>query len=134
MSEEIIKVLDELCKRFGIAVDWTSQNVMPYLQLIADKIIKLEIAEAIMGIMYAFIFLGIAFGLYPFAKFCFKKYEEDTWSCWNIGGTFSYIGTVFFAIVFLVMSMANIWSIVECIVFPEKVVFDFVRHYIEIMN
>ena len=26
MSEEIIKVLDELGKRFGIVIDWSNQN------------------------------------------------------------------------------------------------------------
>lgn len=30
MSDEIIKVLDDLSKRAGIAIDWTSQNVLPY--------------------------------------------------------------------------------------------------------
>lgn len=29
MSENIIKVLDELGKRFGIAIDWSSENVTP---------------------------------------------------------------------------------------------------------
>lgn len=30
MSEEIIKVLDNLAERFGVAVDWTSTNVSHY--------------------------------------------------------------------------------------------------------
>ena len=40
ISNEIIKVLDELCKKFGIAIDWTSQNVMPYLEQLAERFIK----------------------------------------------------------------------------------------------
>ena len=32
MSDEIIKVLDDLSDRVGITIDWTSQNVLPYLQ------------------------------------------------------------------------------------------------------
>ena len=32
MSEEIIKVLDALAEKFGVAVDWTSANVIPYLE------------------------------------------------------------------------------------------------------
>lgn len=32
MSEEIIKVIDELGKRFGIVIDWSNQNIIPYLQ------------------------------------------------------------------------------------------------------
>jgi len=29
MSAEIIKVLDYLCDKFGIAIDWTAENVWP---------------------------------------------------------------------------------------------------------
>ena len=31
MSDEIIKVIDELGKRFGIVIDWSSENVLPYI-------------------------------------------------------------------------------------------------------
>lgn len=37
MSNEIIKVLDDLSERLGIAIDWSSQNVMPYLQDLMDS-------------------------------------------------------------------------------------------------
>ena len=32
MSEEIIKILDDLGRRFGILIDWSSKNILPYLQ------------------------------------------------------------------------------------------------------
>ena len=46
MSDEIIKVLDALCDKLGIAVDWTSENVVPYLKLLIGKYIKYEIATS----------------------------------------------------------------------------------------
>lgn len=30
MSEEVIKILDALAEKFGLAIDWTSANVLPY--------------------------------------------------------------------------------------------------------
>ena len=45
VSSEIIEVLDYLGEKFGIAIDWTSNNVLPYLQTLADKFIKWEITE-----------------------------------------------------------------------------------------
>ena len=135
MSDEIIKVLDAICEKLGIAVDWTSENIMPYLEIIAEKVVRLELVEAVMGVIYAFIFLGIAVGLYFFAKFCFKKYKEiNGWNDWYIAGSCSYVGMVIFAVVFLLVFMTNIECIVECIVFPETVVFDFVTGYIESMK
>lgn len=40
MSEDIIKVLDNLAQKFGIAIDWTSQNAMPYLEDLAIGLSK----------------------------------------------------------------------------------------------
>lgn len=135
MSDEIIKVLDAICEKLGIAVDWTSEKIMPYLEVIAEKVVRLELVEAVMGVIYAFVVLGIAVGLGFFAKFCFKKHKElDDWNDWNIGGVFCCFLTVCFGITFLVVLMTNIGEIVECIVFPEKVVFDFVTGYIESMK
>lgn len=62
MSEEIIKVLDNLAERFGVAVDWTSTNVIPYLQELCSKYITYEIAISVtwlvIGIL-CLIFLSI---------------------------------------------------------------------------
>ena len=43
VSDQIIKVLDEVGKRFGLAIDWTQQNIVPYLQELSHKIINYEI-------------------------------------------------------------------------------------------
>ena len=32
VSDQIIKVLDNLCDKFGLAIDWSSKNVQPYLR------------------------------------------------------------------------------------------------------
>lgn len=48
MSDEIIKILDDLGQRFGIAIDWSSQNVMPYLQDLVRRFTTYEIATSIM--------------------------------------------------------------------------------------
>ena len=37
MSNEVIKVLDAFSQKFGIAINWTSENIMPYLQQLGEK-------------------------------------------------------------------------------------------------
>ena len=56
MSEEIIKVLDNLAERFGVAVDWTSTNVIPYLQELCSKYITYEIATSVTWLVIMFNF------------------------------------------------------------------------------
>lgn len=46
MSEEIIKVLDALSEKFGIAIDWTGENVLPYVEEFLPKITNWLIGEA----------------------------------------------------------------------------------------
>ena len=42
-SSQFIEVLDALCAKFGIVIDWTSQNVMPYLTDLATRLVSYEI-------------------------------------------------------------------------------------------
>lgn len=45
MSEEVIKILDALAEKFGLAIDWTSANVLPYLQQLCGKYVTYEIGK-----------------------------------------------------------------------------------------
>ena len=61
MSQEIIKVLDNLAQKFGIAIDWTSQNILPYLQDLMSRYISLQNAYAVTWIVISAIILIISF-------------------------------------------------------------------------
>ena len=65
MSDEIIKLLDDLGQRFGIAIDWSSENVLPYLQDLVRRFTTYEIAMSIMWLTIGMIFLlaGIIFSI-----------------------------------------------------------------------
>lgn len=39
MSEQVISVIDVICDKFGIAIDWTSENILPYIQELFQKYI-----------------------------------------------------------------------------------------------
>ena len=56
MSEEIIKVLDALAEKFGLAVDWTSANVVPYLEQLCGNYVNYEIATSVVRIMLWLLF------------------------------------------------------------------------------
>lgn len=125
MSEEIIKVLDALADKFGLAVDWTSANVIPYLEQLCGKYVNYEIATSIVWIL-----LGI--GLLVFAKFLTKKiktfYEKSdeldpdndyAWLC-----VLSSILMVIAIIAGIYIAIQQILDIVTCFTFPEKIVIE----------
>ena len=69
MSNEIINVLDNLAEKFGMAIDWTSQNVMPYLQELMGRFIKYKIATDV-------IWLIVGITIFIFSIILFKKMQK----------------------------------------------------------
>ncbi len=127
-SQEIINVLDYLCNKFGIAIDWTSENVMPYLEDLCGRYIQYEIYTSIAWMVVVFVTtLFVAIPL----PFLHKKAKELEWK--------DYYGTVCFAIIFwiifVIMCIVSIaviseqtFDIIECCTIPEKVIFEYVNN------
>lgn len=51
MDEQIINVLNNLCDKLGIVVDWTQQNIQPYLQELFEKYVRYEITTSAVWIV-----------------------------------------------------------------------------------
>ena len=77
MSEQIIEVLEYFGEKFGIAVDWTQENVLPYVTDLAQRIIKYNIFSDIM-FLCIFIALGaITINAFKVLYTNFKKAEKE---------------------------------------------------------
>ncbi len=84
MSEEIIKVLDDLGQRFGVVIDWTAENVLPYIEDLLKRIVYYEIATVSIELIITIIagtlalIFAIKFGIkiYKTYKAYSLKYEE----------------------------------------------------------
>lgn len=68
MSTEIIKVLDDLSKRFGVAIDWTDKNVMPYLQDLYVRYIRYRMCGAVLWLVIGIILLVISIKCFVWLK------------------------------------------------------------------
>ena len=126
VSGEIIKVLDALAEKFGIAVDWTSKNVVPYLEQLCGKYINYEIATSI---FYMLPFIGICIiGIVLFnqirknKEFGVERYSciEDDYTCRCL----AYVGVavIFFLGIFFIS--IQIIDIITCYTFPEKIILE----------
>lgn len=130
MSEEIIKVLDDLGDRFGIAIDWTSENVLPYLQNLMDRFITYNIAMDILYIVVcAVIILGAIIGIPKISRYAQKKVEENPCSDWDCG---IFVLNVFWVIASILSTMfllIFISDIIRCVTIPEVVVFNYLQQF-----
>lgn len=118
MSTEIIKILDAICEKFGIAIDWTSQNAIPYLEQVGEHIIQYELDSSILFILIAILSIILAIGMY------------------KIYGNKDYVGFSairFLAIICIIASIVichQFFDILAALTFPEKTIIEFISQYI----
>ena len=118
VSSEIIEVLDYLGEKFGIAIDWTSNNVLPYLQALVDKFIKWEISTSIVWIIIA-AFVMVAMIVLMNLKGVREINEETYGMLW--------IPIIALILASFMIICVQIFDIVECNLFPEKALYDFIK-------
>jgi len=110
MGNEIIKVLDALCDKFGIIIDWSSDNVFPYFKELCEKFIRWEIGTSITWIILAILAVVIV-GIIS-----------------KVGDSLFFIDELFYMVLtvaFIIIGF-QIFDIVECCTFPEKAIFDYI--------
>ena len=116
-SSQFIEVLDALCEKFGIAVDWTSQNVVPYLTDLAARIITYEIWTSAAWIVIAAIVFLIIWKMTK--NMCKTDASDDEW----VLGLVVRIGV---GILCFVVISVEVFDIIEALALPEKTLYDFV--------
>lgn len=124
MSNEIIKVLDHLCDKFGIAIDWSSNNVIPYLQDLMARITKYAIYTNILWLaMSILIISATVFALVKITKATKKSmYDWD----FIIGISF-LIGSIII-IIFFITGMYACQNLIEVNTVPEKYMIEMIRN------
>ena len=127
MSEEIIKILDDLAQRFGIAVDWTSQKVMPYIEEITRKIIRWELASSVIWLIVGMLCCLSILGWIRAIKYAKKQSEEDTYSLWDFGYLTFIVTSIFFGFAGIFLVVSQILNITEIIIFPEKTIILYLK-------
>lgn len=116
MSKEIIEVLDALSDRLGMSIDWTQNNIIPYLQEISSKYVNYEIATSIVWIVVGIILLIVA-------ALVIKKIKTDN--------DLEDDEVFWLTIIMVVCGVAGVWivltqvfDIVTCYTFPEKIIIE----------
>lgn len=122
MSEEVIKILDALAEKFGIAIDWTSANVLPYLQQLCSKYVTYEIATSVVWILIGICLLFIGKYVIEKAKYCWGKYNEDWHSYYDLATIWLGILAGCAIVGGIIVILCQTFDIVTCITFPEKII------------
>ena len=115
MSDAIIKVLNELCDKFGIAIDWTSDNVVPYLQDLMVRYSKYVCYTSIMWLIIGLIMIVI------FGVLLYKHLKQD----YAEGFIAFLLGCGM--MLGVCVSVNQVIDIIEITTIPEKVIIEDIR-------
>ena len=119
ISDQIIQVLDALCEKFGFAVDWTSENVIPYLTTLATKLVAYEIWTSVAWLVI--LLLGLSAAVMAIKKYRSIIFQDDIG--YVIIGVFGLVGGTF-AISGVIQ---QIMDIIKCLTFPEMFIFEYIQ-------
>lgn len=125
MSQEIINVLDNLGEKFGIAIDWSNENILPYLQ---DLIHRISIANAIqdsLTIIIGIVLLIIAAKIYKWGNK--KKQKESYWE-WKDEGILELWAIILLLFIGVVCIFGGIRYVIESIFIPEVTVINYLTN------
>ena len=125
VSAQIIEVLDAICDKFGIVIDWTSTNVLPYLQELAGKLVAFEIATSVAWIAIPIVLCCILFLIASYARK--KDMNSDVaFTCTLFGVGISVIGVIIIG--------TQIFDIITCITLPEKMLLHEIQEILRMIK
>lgn len=130
MSEEIIKVLDELGKRFGIVIDWSSQNIMPYLQELLKRFICYQNITACVWIIISIAMTICGVIMLKFLNKWRKSdgYNSDSYDDDELLAALGYIFSILIIALGIGLIIGNTLGIVKNICMPEMVVYEYIKN------
>lgn len=119
MSNEIIDILDKLGEQFGIAIDWTSENVMPYVETIFQKAVNYSASSTIVWLCVCA--LIIALGMIMIVVGIKNQDEDDEFAM-----AMSFFGTMVL-LIGIGITVGNVLHLIKCYTFPELVFLDTIK-------
>lgn len=118
MSDQIIQVLNYLCDKIGFTIDWTADNVWPHVETLFQKFITWEISTSWMwiGIMVALVLLALIPAIII--------HNTCDW------GRIEWFLFTFLVVIALGVIGVQVYDIITCYTFPEKVIYEYLRETI----
>lgn len=119
VSDEIIKVLDDLGRRFGIAIDWTNSNMVPYLQQLGQRIVNYKL-----GISVFYLIIGILVMIVSIKaiKFIIHMCSDDDDITVDLLTMFIAPISIVAGVIAFIFVCDCIENIIACMTLPEKVI------------
>ena len=125
VSNQIIAVLDAICEKFGIVIDWTASNIMPYLQDLCKRIVSYEIATSVAWIVFQVVIVVLAFRI---RNKKVKPIAESDGDDYSLSG-YTIVCAIITVIAFIVVCVQAV-DIVRALTIPEITIYKFAKPFL----
>ena len=125
VSDQIIKVLDDICRRFGIAIDWTNENVIPYVTMLCAKLVTFEIWTSVAWLVISVIASIVIITI-------IKKNKESLKEtiCNDMVGPLIFFALLILSIACIAGIISQTMQIIKCVTFPELFIFEYIKNMV----
>lgn len=127
VSEQIIQVLNALCEKFGVVIDWTSANAIPYISELCTKLVSYEIWTSVAWIAIMAVLSIIWFILMRI----YRSPIRESWEEGDFLGILAVFGSLVVCVAVIAVTGTQIFDIIKCVTFPEMHVFEYIQGIIE---
>ena len=127
-SEELIEILEYLGNKIGIVVDWTSSNVMSYLQDFLSRYVNYEIVTSTVWLIVGLILLAISLICYKRYGKAYQRYQES--NNYDECGWTIVVGVISLVVGILLIG-TQVFDIIKCVYLPELKMYEYISSLIE---
>lgn len=126
MGDEVVKVLNALCEKFGIAIDWSSQNIIPYIQLLSKRCVNYEIGTSIMWFIIGVVMILVGIALVKRVLLNRKIIKEVADGYFDVDdlSAICILVTVICFVLGTLLIILQTYDLITCFTFPEKIIFN----------
>lgn len=116
------ETLQKLAEKFGLMLDWSSSTAIPYLQQLAERVVKFEVGQSIFWLIVGIICIIVCIGLFVFV------YKKDTAEEYFDEDILIFFGAVAAIFLFAGISISGcqVYDLITCYYLPEKILFRYV--------
>jgi len=126
VSNQIIAVLDAICEKFGIVIDWTASNIMPYLQDLCHRIVAYEIATSAAWIILQVVIVFLAFYIRNKKIRPLAEADDDDYSLVVATVICAIIATIAIAVI-----CVQAVDIIKALTIPEITIYKFAKPFLK---
>ena len=129
VGEQIIQVLEYLCEKFGIVINWSEENVLPMVQKLCEKYIRWEVSTSISWLILGVIMLIIGFMLISRIKAIIKRCDDDDeLDSDDVFFPLCVIASILSFIAGTIIVGVQTFDIIKCCVFPELQIYEDIKY------